>query len=50
VPEPDASLAAEAGIAVLRVAFLQWVTEPDGPGLPETMRAVLDRLRTISGG
>jgi AcrR family transcriptional regulator len=47
VPEPDASLAAEAGIVVLRVGFEQWVREPDGPGLAETMRAAYDRLTVI---
>ena len=30
VPEPDASLAAEAGIAVFRVAFSRWVGGDDG--------------------
>jgi AcrR family transcriptional regulator len=49
VPEPDASLAAEAGIVVLRVAFERWVSEPDGPDLAQTMRSALDRLKTVTG-
>jgi AcrR family transcriptional regulator len=47
VPEPDASLAAEAGIVVLRVGFGQWVTEPGGTGLDQLMREALDRLTVI---
>src|SRR5271167_4476844 len=38
VGEPDASLAAEAGIAVFRVGFEQWIADPDdGPGLGRVM-------------
>jgi AcrR family transcriptional regulator len=48
VPEPDASLAAEAGIVVLRVAFERWVNEPDGADLAQNMREALDRLRTVT--
>jgi AcrR family transcriptional regulator len=48
VPEPDASLAAETGIVVLRVAFERWVSEPDGEELSQTMRAALDRLKTVT--
>ena len=48
VPEPDASLAAEAGIVVLRVAFERWIGEPDGADLQRTMREALDRLRTVT--
>lgn len=32
VPEPDASLAAEAGVAAFRVAFGRWVGPDDEPG------------------
>jgi AcrR family transcriptional regulator len=49
VREPDASLAAEAGIVVLRVAYERWITEPDGPDLAQTMRDALDRLKTVTG-
>src|SRR5690349_2553569 len=48
VPEPDASLAAEAGIVVLRVAFDRWVSEPQGADLGLIMRASLDRLTTVT--
>jgi AcrR family transcriptional regulator len=48
VPEPDASLAAEAGIVVFRVAFKRWISEPDGASLAQHARAALDRLTTIT--
>lgn len=49
VGEPAASLAAESGIAVLRVAFERWVAAPDGADLREMMRAALDELRAVAG-
>ncbi len=49
VPEPDASLAAEAGIVVLRVAFERWVAEPQDGDLSRLMRESLDRLKDITG-
>jgi AcrR family transcriptional regulator len=48
VTEPDASLAAEAGIVVLRVAFERWVREPGGRQLSEIMRESLDRLKSVT--
>jgi AcrR family transcriptional regulator len=39
VPDPAASLAAEAGIAVFKVAFLRWAAQDDDSG-----RQTLDRL------
>jgi AcrR family transcriptional regulator len=48
VPEPDASLTAEAGIVVLRVAFEQWVGAAEDADLAQTMREALDRLRTVT--
>ena len=48
VPEPDASLAAETGIVVLRVAFESWVSEPLGSDLSQTMREALTRLKTVT--
>jgi AcrR family transcriptional regulator len=48
IPDPDASLAAEAGIVVLRVAFERWVGEPDGADLAQNMQSALDRLKTIT--
>jgi len=48
VSEPDASLAAETGIVVLRVAFERWVSEPDGADLSQSMREALERLKTVT--
>jgi AcrR family transcriptional regulator len=49
VEEPDASLTAEAGIAVFKVAFQRWVDQPDERGLPDLMRESLDRLKLVAG-
>jgi AcrR family transcriptional regulator len=48
VPEPDASLAAETGIVVLRVGFERWVAGPRDGDLAQAMREALDRLRTVT--
>jgi len=48
VPEPDASLAAEAGIVVLRVAFERWVGEPDDHDLGQLMHTSLERLKVLT--
>ena|SRR5690349_21200453 len=50
VPEPDASLAAETGIVVLRVAFERWMSDPHDADLALTMRAALDRLKSVTNG
>ena len=44
VGEPDASLAAEAGIAVFRVAFVQWVSESERRGYVGIVKESLARL------
>jgi AcrR family transcriptional regulator len=49
VTDPTARLAAEAGIAVFRVAFESWVAEPEDRGLARVMREVLDELGTLAG-
>jgi len=45
VKEPTASLTAEAGIAVFRVAFARWVGSANRKELGELMRESLDQLR-----
>jgi AcrR family transcriptional regulator len=47
VSEPDASLAAEAGIVVFRVGFERWARSPEDIGLAGTMAASLARLATV---
>ena len=54
VTDPEGSLAAEAGIAVLRVAFERWVSEPgdsdSDSDLAQVMRESLDQLRLFAAG
>jgi AcrR family transcriptional regulator len=45
-----ASLAAETGIAVFRVAFERWVTEPGAPDLADLMRSTLAELAGLTAG
>jgi AcrR family transcriptional regulator len=48
VPDPDASLAAEAGIAVFRVAFSRWVRGDDARDLGSLMRESLELLGRVT--
>jgi AcrR family transcriptional regulator len=48
--EPAASLTAEAGIAVFRIAFERWVNEADQQDLPQLIRASLNELRAVTAG
>jgi AcrR family transcriptional regulator len=48
VPEPEASLSAETGVAVFRVAFERWVTAPGDPALSDVIRDSLDALRALA--
>ncbi|GLY92881.1 TetR family transcriptional regulator [Actinoplanes sp. NBRC 103695] len=48
VPEPDASLAAQAGIVVLQVTFERWVTSPAATDLRTEMSSNLERLQTVT--
>jgi AcrR family transcriptional regulator len=48
VPTADASLAAEAGIAVFRVAWEQWMAGEDDRDLATLMTATLNRLTTVT--
>jgi AcrR family transcriptional regulator len=46
----EAALAAETGIAILRVAFAQWVAGPGERELREVMRESLEHLATLAAG
>ena len=48
VNDPAASLTAEAGIAVFKVAFERWVSDPGQPDLPKILRQSLDDLRAVT--
>jgi hypothetical protein len=45
IPEPAASVAAETGVAVFKVAFARWVSEPGQPDLPGIFRELMAELR-----
>jgi AcrR family transcriptional regulator len=46
-PEPAASLAAETGVAVFKVAFARWVSERGQPDLPGIIRESMGQLRGV---
>jgi AcrR family transcriptional regulator len=48
VGESEASLAAEVGVAVFRVAFAAWVSGTDDRDLAQTMRDSFDQVRLLS--
>jgi AcrR family transcriptional regulator len=47
VPAPAASLAAETGIVVFKVARARWISEPGRPDLPEMLRESMTDLRDV---
>ncbi len=50
VAEPAASLTAEAGIAVFRIAFERWVSDADGQDLSRLIRDSLRELKAVTAG
>src|ERR1700716_2634414 len=50
VRDPAASLTAEAGIAVFRIAFERWVNETNQQDLTQLIRESLDQLRAVTAG
>jgi AcrR family transcriptional regulator len=50
VDEPAASLTAEAGIAVFKVAFERYVEETNQQDLPQLIRESLDELKAVTAG
>ncbi|MGP7998255.1 MAG: TetR/AcrR family transcriptional regulator [Streptosporangiaceae bacterium] len=47
IPEPAATLAAETGVAVFKVAFARWVSEPGQADLPGIFRESMAGLRGV---
>ncbi|HEV2255783.1 MAG TPA: helix-turn-helix domain-containing protein [Streptosporangiaceae bacterium] len=45
IPEPAASLAAETGVAVFKVAFARWVSDAGQPDLPAIFRESMAELK-----
>jgi AcrR family transcriptional regulator len=50
VGDPAASLAAEAGIAVFKIAFERWVNDTNQRDLPQLIRESLDQLKAVTAG
>ena len=50
VADPAASLTAEAGIAVFKIAFERWITETGQRDLPHLIRESLDELKAVTAG
>ena len=50
VSDPAASLTAEAGIAVFKIAFTRWVYETGPADLPQIIRESLDELKAMTAG
>jgi AcrR family transcriptional regulator len=50
VSDPAASLAAEAGVAVFRIAFERWVANPAQRDLPQIIQESLDELKAVTAG
>ena len=50
VRDPAATLTAETGIAVFRVAFERWANETNQQDLPQLIRESLDELKAVTAG
>ncbi len=50
VADPAASLTAEAGIAVFKVAFERWVSGNGHQDLPQQIRESLDEMKAVTAG
>jgi AcrR family transcriptional regulator len=50
VPDPAASLAAEAGIAIFKIAFERWVDDAKRGDLAGHIRSSLDELKAVTAG
>ena len=50
VSEPAASLTAEAGIAVFKIAFGLWIDDASEQDLPRLIKESLDELKAVTAG
>ena len=50
VPDPAASLTAEAGIAVFKIAFERWISLSEQQDLPQYIREAVDELKAVTAG
>jgi AcrR family transcriptional regulator len=50
IADPAASLTAEAGVAVFRVAFERWVDDSNQQDLPQLIRESMGHLKAVTAG
>jgi AcrR family transcriptional regulator len=50
VSDPAASLTAEAGVAVFKIAIERWIDDGSQRDLPQTIRESLDELKAVTAG
>jgi hypothetical protein len=50
VADPTATLAAESGVTVFKVAFGQWIADGEDRPLAQLERQVLEDLSSLNGG
>lgn len=50
VPEPSATLTAETGVTIFKVAFEQWLGDAEGRLLAHHIRVALNELKAIAAG
>jgi AcrR family transcriptional regulator len=50
VADPAASLTAEAGVAVFKIAFGRWIRQDGGADLPELIKASFEELKAVTAG
>ena len=50
VTDPAASLTAEAGIAVFKIAFERWINETNQQDFAQLIRDTLDELKALTAG
>jgi AcrR family transcriptional regulator len=50
VADPAASLTAEAGIAVFKIAFERWINQTNERDFPQLIRESLDELKAVTAG
>jgi hypothetical protein len=50
VKDTDASLIAEVGIAIFRIAFDRWIDDTNQQEFPQLVQASLDQLKALTVG
>ncbi|MBF8187776.1 hypothetical protein ITP53_18955 [Nonomuraea sp. K274] len=50
VADSTAGLAAEAGIAVFKIAYERWINDPGQADLPQLIHESLNELKAVTAG